>query len=146
MGSDFRYNLTTIDAIRYFDLKKDHVIAAIIYGRFIEGDEPFFHLSGVGGNKRMRGYYEGYWLAKQKVGWQAEFRTPLFWRFGMVAFAGNAIVADEIDQFQTKYIRTTTGLGLRFKVDKERKINARIDFGLSSGLTTGFYFTIGESF
>jgi outer membrane protein assembly factor BamA len=146
VGSDFSYNLTSIDAIRYFDLKKDRVIAANIYGRFIQGDAPFFHLSGIGGNSRMRGYYQGYWLAKQKLGWQAEYRMPLFWRLGMVAFAGNAVVANQIDQFSWKNIRTTAGLGLRFKIDKERKINARIDFGISSDLTTGFYFTIGEAF
>lgn len=146
VGSDFTYNLTTIDAIRYFDLENDKVISANIYGRFIQGDAPFFHQPQVGGNSKMRGYYDGYWLAKQKIGWQAEFRTPLFWRFGMVAFAGNAIVADQINQMQWKNIRTTAGLGVRFKVDKERKINARIDFGVSSDLTTGFYFTIGEAF
>ena len=113
VGSDFTYNLTTIDAIRYFDLKKDKVIAANIYGRFIQGGAPFFHLSGIGGNKQMRGYYDGYWLAKQKIGWQAEYRMPVFWRLGMVAFAGNAIVGDQIDQLQWKNIRTTAGLGIR---------------------------------
>lgn len=64
----------------------------------------------------------------------------------MAAFAGNALVAKEIDQFQWKNIRTTAGLGLRIRVDKKRKVNARIDFGVSSDLTTGFYFTIGEAF
>ena len=58
LGSDFDYNLTWINAIRYFDLKKDKVIAANIYGRFTQGEVPFFHLSQIGGNKRMRGYYE----------------------------------------------------------------------------------------
>lgn len=146
VGSDFTYDLTSIDVVRYFDLKKDRVLAANIYGRFIQGDVPFFHMSGIGGSGRMRGYYQGYWLSKQMMGWQAEYRTPLFWRLGMVAFAGNAVVADQIGQFQSKFIRTTVGLGLRLKVDKERKINARIDFGVSSDLTTGFYFTIGEAF
>ncbi|WP_165851373.1 BamA/TamA family outer membrane protein [Brumimicrobium aurantiacum] len=146
VGSDFTYDLTTIDVIRYFDLKKDRVIAANVYGRFIYGDAPFYHLSSIGGNSQMRGYYDGYWMDKQKIGWQAEYRTPVYGRLGMVAFAGNAIVADQLDHMQWKYIRTTAGLGLRIKIDEERKINARLDFGVSSDLTTGFYFTIGEAF
>jgi len=146
VGSDFTYNLTSFNAIRYFDLSNDKVIAANVYGRFIQGDAPFFHLSKIGGNSRMRGYYNGYWRDKQKLGWQAEYRMPLFWRIGVVAFAGNALVAEQIDRFQWKNIRTTAGMGLRFKIDRERNVNARIDFGVSSDLTTGFYFTIGEAF
>jgi len=146
IGSDFNYNLTWIDAIRYFDLKKDKVIAANIYGRFSQGTVPFFHLSQLGGNKRMRGYYLGYHRDKQMIGWQAEYRMPLFWRIGAVAFAGNAVVGPQINYLQAENIRTTAGLGLRFKLDEERKVNLRIDAGFSSDGTSGFYLTIGEAF
>lgn len=145
IGSDFNYHLLWLNAIRYFDLKKDRVIAANIYGRFTNGEVPFFHLSGVGGNSRMRGYYEGFHRDKQLVGWQVEYRSPLFWRIGFVAFAGNAIVGASITQLKIKNIKTTAGLGLRFKLDKERKINLRADYGMSKE-TNGFYFTIGEAF
>ena len=145
IGSDFNYHLLWLNAIRYFDLKEDRVIAANIYGRFTNGDVPFFHLSGVGGNSRMRGYYEGFHRDKQLVGWQVEYRSPLFWRIGFVAFAGNAIVGESIGQLKIKNIKTTAGLGLRFKLDQERKINLRADYGISKE-TNGFYFTIGEAF
>tara|TARA_B100000508_G_scaffold141097_1_gene147078 strand:- start:186746 stop:187816 length:1071 start_codon:yes stop_codon:yes gene_type:complete len=146
IGSDFNYDLIWIDAIRYFDLKKDKVIAANIYSRFSSGTVPFFHLSQVGGNKRMRGYYLGYHRDKQMIGWQAEYRMPLFWRIGAVAFAGNAVVGPQINYLKIENIRTTAGAGLRFKLDTERKINLRIDAGFSSDGTNGFYLTIGEAF
>jgi hypothetical protein len=146
IGSDFNYNLTWINLIRYFDLKKDKVIAANVYGRFSQGDVPFFHMSQIGGNKRMRGYYEGFHRDKQMIGWQVEYRMPVLWRFGIVAFAGNAIVSESIGDFAIKNTKTTIGTGLRFLLDKERKVNVRIDYGYSSDNTSGFYLTIGEAF
>ncbi|SFT82242.1 Surface antigen [Lishizhenia tianjinensis] len=144
-GSDYTYNVSEIDAIKYFDLKKDRVLATYVYGRFIAGDAPFFHLSMLGGNKKMRGYYQGFYRDKQLLGWQTEYRTPVWWRFGAVAFVGNAVVAPTFSQFALKHVKTTAGLGLRFLLDKERKINLRIDYALSKE-SSGFYLTIGEAF
>lgn len=146
IGSDFNYDLTWINAIKYFDLGADRVIAANIYGRFMQGNVPFFHLSQVGGNSRMRGYYEGYHRDKQMLGWQVEYRTPVYWRFGLVGFVGNAVVGETINSLKIQNMLTTTGAGLRFKLDTERKINLRLDFGISSDRTTGFYLTIAEAF
>ena len=94
----------------------------------------------------MRGYYLGYRRDKQMIGWQAEYRMPLFWRIGAVAFAGNAVVGPQVNYLKFENIRTTAGLGLRFKLDTERKINLRIDAGFSSDGTNGLYLTIGEAF
>lgn len=146
LGSDFDYHLTWINAIRYFDLKKERVIATNIYGRFMNGNIPFFHMSMIGGNSRMRGYYEGYHRDKQMLGWQVEYRTPVWWRLGLVAFAGNAVVSESIKSLQIKNTNTTVGTGIRFRMDRERKINLRLDFAYTSDKTTGFYFTISEAF
>lgn len=146
IGGDFNYHLTWVDAIKYFGFGNDRVLATNIYGRFMQGNVPFFHLSQVGGTNRMRGYYEGYHRDKQMLGWQVEYRTPLFWRLGLVGFVGNAVVSETLEQLKFRNIRTTAGAGVRVKLDRERKINLRLDFGVSSDLTTGVYFTIGESF
>lgn len=146
LGSDFEYHLTWINAIRYFDLKKERVIATNIYGRFANGNIPFFHMSMIGGNSRMRGYYEGYHRDKQMLGWQVEYRTPVWWRLGLVAFAGNAVVSESIKSLQIKNTNTTFGTGIRYRMDRERKINLRLDFAYTSDKTTGLYFTISEAF
>ncbi|MEX2484700.1 MAG: BamA/TamA family outer membrane protein [Brumimicrobium sp.] len=146
IGSDFDYHLTWVNAIRYFDLKKDKVIAANIYGRFSQGEVPFFHMAQIGGNKRMRGYYEGYHRDNQMVGWQVEYRMPVTWRFGIAAFAGNAIVGEKVSKLAIKNTKTTAGAGIRFKVDKDRKVNLRLDFAFSADKTSGIYFTFAEAF
>ncbi|XOV66208.1 MAG: BamA/TamA family outer membrane protein [Fluviicola sp.] len=145
LGSDYNYNLNWIDARRYFDFQKDRVLATQVYARLSNGNVPFYHLSLLGGNQRMRGYFEGRYRDKQLVGWQAEYRTPVFWRIGVVAFAGNAVVADRISNLQWKYIRTAVGGGLRVRIDRERKINLRLDYAFSRE-GSGFYVTIGEAF
>lgn len=147
LGSDFSYTATELDVIKYVGFKKDRVLATYAYARFINdnGNAPFFHLSNIGGNKRMRGYYDGYYMDKQLLGWQTEYRTPVWWRFGLVGFVGNAVVAPTIAQFSLKNVRTTAGAGLRVLLDKERKVNMRIDYGFSKE-SSGFYLTIGEAF
>lgn len=145
-GSDFNYHLIWANFIKYFDLGEDRVIGVNAYGRFSNGEVPFFHMSQVGGSNRMRGYYEGFHRDNHKIGWEVEYRTPLFWRFGLSLFAGNAVVADKVSRFKTRNLNTAAGAGLRFKLDEERKINLRLDFGVTSDRTTGFYFTIGEAF
>lgn len=147
LGSDFTYTATELDITNYKGFGKDRVLATYVYSRFINssGEAPFFHLSRMGGNRRMRGLYDGYYMDKQLIGWQTEYRTPVWWRFGLVGFVGNAVVASSISNIHIKNVRTTAGAGLRFLLDKERKINLRIDYGLSKD-TSGFYLTIGEAF
>lgn len=145
IGSEYVYDLNWIDARKYIGFKKDRVLAIQAYARLSQGTVPFFHLSQMGGNQRMRGYLEGRYRDKQLLGWQVEYRTPVFWRIGLVAFAGNAVVADRIANFQSKYLRTTAGGGLRFQIDRERKINLRLDYAFSRE-SSGFYVTIGEAF
>ncbi len=145
IGSDFKYTLTTLSSTRYFPLPKGGVLATNVFGRFAEGDVPFFHLSAIGGSKRLRGYYEGFHRDKMMLGWQAEYRSPLFWRLRFVAFAGNAVVAPNIDAFLMRRMRTTAGFGFRFLADRKRNIYLRMDFGFSKE-SNGAYFTIGEAF
>lgn len=147
LGSDFSYTATELDVIKYKGFGKDRVLATYAYARFINsnGNAPFFHLSNIGGNKRMRGYYDGFYMDKQLIGWQTEYRTPVWWRFGLVGFVGNAVVASHLSSVTIKNVRTTAGAGLRFLLDKERKINLRVDYGFSKE-SSGFYLTIGEAF
>ena len=144
LGSDFAYGLSWINAIKYFNWKES-VFALNTYGRFINGDAPFFHLSQIGGGTRMRGYYEGYYRDNHMVGWQAEYRSPLFWRFRGVLFAGNAVVAPNFDGFLIRRVRAAAGIGLRFLADRKRNIYIRFDYAFSKE-TTGAYFTLGEAY
>ena len=55
---------------------------------------------------------------------------PLIWRFGLVAFAGFGQVAPELNQVSINDLKPSVGLGLRFTLIPEQKVNLRIDFGI----------------
>jgi outer membrane protein assembly factor BamA len=100
----------------------------------------------LGGSYWMRGYYYGRYRDKNMVTFQTEYRFPLFWRFGGVAFAGLGDVAPEFKKFNTKTIKWTFGTGLRFTFDAQEKINARLDFGFGNDGNFGFYAMVVEAF
>ena len=55
---------------------------------------------------------------------------PLYWRFGLVAFAGFGQVADKIEKMEFSEFKPSGGLGLRFALIPDQKVNLRIDMGV----------------
>ena len=147
-GSDFSFTRIMLDARRYYQVNHSHVIAVNGYLNFMTGMPPFNMMSllgEVGERNLLRGYYQGRFRDRQMIALQAEYRVPLWWRFGAAAFAGIGDVAHDVDQFQMNELKYSYGLGLRFRLSSQEKINVRIDFGLGED-TSGLYFTIGEAF
>ena len=66
----------------------------------------------------MRGYYLGRYRDKKAWVLQGEYRAPLFWRLGAVAFGSWGLVAEEIQDFSLSNSRFTYGAGLRLMVSK----------------------------
>lgn len=145
-GSQHQFSELTIDARKYIQLHPNrHILALQGYGRFTQGAVPFLQLSNLGGAELMRGYYEGRYRDKQFIGGQAEYRMPIWWRFGAAAFAGLADVAPEIDEFRLSSFKPSYGLGLRFMVNPKEKVNIRLDYAWGQQ-TSGFYLEITEAF
>ena len=144
-GSSFNYLKTIADYSAYFELKEDHILAFNAYGEFTNGEVPFNQLAQMGGSSRMRGYNEGFYTDKHYLTTQLEYRFPLFWRLGAVAFFSVGRVSDEFLDFDVGNFRITTGGGLRFALDEKEKVNLRLDYGIGKG-TSGFYITVGEAF
>lgn len=93
----------------------------------------------------MRGYHEGRYMDKQYLAAQAEYRAPLFWRIGTVAFAGLGEVAPSLDAFEINRIKPSYGLGMRVVINKAERVNIRLDYGWGKD-TSGFYLEITEAF
>ncbi len=143
-GSDFNYTSVTADVRTYFLTRWNHVIALNAYGILQSGEVPFNELALLGGSRRMRGYFEGQYREQNLLTAQVAYRAPLFWRIGIAAFAGYGGVGPQAtDALQN--LRYAVGGGLRFMLDRKRKINVRIDAGFGKN-TTGYYLTIGEAF
>jgi outer membrane protein assembly factor BamA len=145
LGSDFDFNRYTFDFRQYLPLFSSHVLAFQCYLNTITGDPPFQMLSLLGGARMMRGYYEGRYRDKNMIVFQADYRMPVWKRFGMVGFAGLGDVADKVSDFLLSDFKYSFGCGIRYQLSPEEKINLRLDFGFGEG-SSGIYITLKEAF
>ena len=102
-------------------------------------------LSMMGGNQRLRGYYFGRYRDRHFVMSQMEYRAPIWWRFGLVGFAGIGNVGPSVRGFGYSPWKHSTGFGLRFLTNKQEDLNLRIDFAWGRD-SFEFYLAFGEAF
>ncbi|WP_299702097.1 BamA/TamA family outer membrane protein [uncultured Pontibacter sp.] len=144
-GSDFRYNNFNLEFNRYYGLGNDRVLATNTMLKLNDGEVPVQRLATAGGDKILRGYARNRFHDDNFVGSQVEYRFPLFWRLGMVAFAGIGDVFDKPSDIGFSTIKYSVGTGLRYAIRPEQKLNSRLDVGYGR---EGFnvYLMIGEAF
>ncbi len=145
LGSDFRYNRFDVDLRQYVDLKRDRALAFQVFASMTTGSPPFYDLPALGGPKIMRGYYQGRYRDEAYLAGQVEYRTPVWRRFGLVAFAGVGDVAEQFRDLRLRAFKTSLGFGLRFLFNRAEKVNVRADFGFGRN-TSGVYFNLEEAF
>lgn len=145
LGSDYDFVRYVLDLRQYFGVSSSHVAAFQAYARSVTGDPPFQKLSLLGGQNMMRGHYEGRYRDKNMLILQAEYRMPVWWRFGLAGFAGFGDVADEFSNFRLSSFKHSLGAGIRYRISPDEGINVRLDFGFGEG-TSGLYITFNEAF
>ncbi|MEO5685073.1 MAG: BamA/TamA family outer membrane protein [Chitinophagaceae bacterium] len=147
LGSDFTYTNYIIDARSFIKTYKKQVLAVQAYAFLNNGNVPLRSLASFGGANSMRGYYDGRYRDKDQVVLQAEYRVPVYRRFGAVAFGGIGNVSNNCDYLGVKALKYSYGGGLRIRLTKSERINLRLDYGVSrGGKSQGFYFQLGEAF
>lgn len=146
LGSDFDFDVLRLDARRYITLpwRARHILALQGVLELRDGRPPFYDLSRLGGAEIMRGYYEGRYRERQLYALQAEYRAPLFWRFGGVAFVSVGGVAHDVNSSFFDHPHVGGGAGLRFAPLDDVPVNFRLD--LAFGDTLAFYLNVGEAF
>lgn len=144
LASDYNFHLFDMDFRKYFEVKPLHILAFQYYGMFTFGDVPYRHLAILGGNQMMRGYYGGRYRDKMYMTVQAEYRFPVYWRFGMATFASAGQVADNASQFNFSTLHYAVGAGIRFAVYPQEKLNLRFD--VAYGDKMNYYVVVAESF
>lgn len=145
LGSDYQYTSYTVDIRRFLRIYKDQVLALQAYGLFTARDVPLRSLAALGGANSMRGYYAGRFRDKNQGVLQAEYRVPLFGRMGAVGFAGIGNVGPELKDLNFECLKYSYGGGVRIALNKEEKLNLRLDYGLGQH-SQGFYLQLGEAF
>jgi outer membrane protein assembly factor BamA len=131
LGSDFKLHLFNLDFRKFFYLSNNAVFAVQAISGLSGGNTPFRKLQELGGSDMMRGYYQGRYTDKCLMAYQAEYRKPLFWRFGAVIFVSTGEVSPDIQHFDLNGLHYAYGGGIRFMLSTEEKLNVRIDYGIA---------------
>lgn len=147
IGSDFTYTNIIQDIRQFIPVFKKQVVALQLYNFMNLGPEiPLRSLAALGGSSMMRGYYSGRYRDKQLLALQAEWRIPVYGRFGVVAFGGAGDVAGKAMDYDFKDLKYAYGGGIRFALTKKDKLNLRLDYGFTNKKDQGFYLQLGEAF
>lgn len=146
---NFEYQAYSFDLRRYFSLNEDiDVLAVQVNSTFTGGNDiPFYKLPKLGGGSFLRGISNAsVYTDRQMMYSQIEYRRIIYGIFGAVAFVGIGDVANEINDFQLSEFKYAGGLGLRFQLIKEQRLNVRLDYGLARGGQSAFYVSLREAF
>jgi outer membrane protein assembly factor BamA len=145
LGSTFDFSYFNATFQKYWQLKPKQVLAIQAKTRLGYGDVPFLDMSTVGSDDLLRGYPKNRFKDVNFVGAQAEYRFPLFWRLGMVVFAGAGDVFGKTSELAMADLKWSVGSGLRVVVNPQERLNVRFDYGY--GKEGGyFYLIVAESF
>jgi outer membrane protein assembly factor BamA len=145
LGSDFTFTQVLLDARKYFPLGRASVLAVQGVCKSAWGQIPFQTLPMFGGLNLLRGYYEGRYRDKSMLALQAEYRLPIWRRFGLCAFAGLAQVQPKPGLLALGEFHSAGGIGLRYKFNLRENLNIRLDVGFA-GPSPAFYLTFAEAF
>ncbi|MDI3320741.1 BamA/TamA family outer membrane protein [Pinibacter soli] len=146
MGSKYQFIKFELDGRTYFNPWLRHIIAAQATTTYTSGTVPFFELAKMGGDKKMRGYYEGAIRDKVLVDAQVEYRMPVWNIFGIAGWIGTGRVADYYGHLKPSGFWLSYGGGLRIRVDTKNNTNLRVDCGFGPHGVRGFYVDFGEAF
>lgn len=140
-----RWTAWSVDVRGYVPIGQ-FVVAGQAVFRDIGGTAaPFDRLPGLGGDRLLRGYYEGRWRDATLLLFQAEARVPVWRRFGAVAFVGAGQVAPGLSSMGLDRLHGSAGIGVRYRLARDRPLNVRADFAVGEG-STGLYVQVGEAF
>jgi len=145
LAGDFAFTQLILDARKYFCLGAAQVLAVQGVFKSVRGDCPFQTLPLFGGQNLMRGFYEGRYRDRNLLALQAEYRRPLWGRFGLCGFAGAAQVQDRASRLALGEFHVAGGIGLRYKFNRRENLNIRLDIGFA-GPAPAFYLTFAEAF
>lgn len=129
----------------YIPLFKQCVLGFHARGETTRGDVPVHYLPTLGGHRLLRGFKGGRYMAKNSLAGQAEFRFPIWWRFGATMFMGAGEVADGFNDFGT-HVKAAGGIGFRVAVQRKQNINIRFDLALNSDGELAKYIKLKEAF
>lgn len=144
-GGNYSYWEIGADLRNYRTLTSCLVWANQIATKITSGTTPFFALPLLGGNRSLRGLFEGKYRDNNVAFFQSEIRKSIGNRWGLVGFAGVGNIFSELTTI-AEGAKLAYGAGGRFRLSKAKKLNLRLDLAHSPRESFQFYFTFGEAF
>lgn len=144
-GSDFAFDRWRIDLRKFVPLHRSHTLAGMILLEQLSGNVPFFQLSSLGNEKRLRGYYEGYFRDTSMLLSQAEWRFAIWKNLGAAAFGSAAWMNKNPSYYALDEVIWTAGAGLRYQLSEQNRVTLRLDYAIGA-YSDAVYFTVGEAF
>jgi outer membrane protein assembly factor BamA len=145
LGSDFSFTRFVLDSRKFIPVFKQSTVAVQGYLCLASTGEPFYTMAELGGDSNMRGYIQGRYRDLDMMMLQAEYRTPLIWRFGFAGFADYGDVSGGFGQFKLTSFKYSVGAGIRFAIVPDERLNVRLDYGIGKD-SSEIYFSILEAF
>lgn len=146
LGGEFDFEHYRVD-FRMFAPVNRHVLAFQTRWELANGAQaPFFIMPRLGGVDGLRGIGHPLRVVDRGMALaRVEARSPLWWRFGTAFFVEGGYSGNGIWP-EPENIIGSFGAGLRFRIFPEEPLNIRIDAGVSTIGTTGFFISLGEAF
>ncbi len=119
------------------------LLAAELHGEFNSDNTPWPFMARMGGDIRMRGYYEGRYTDLDMLTIQAELRQRIWRRISGVVWVGAGNVFNRFSSFDWSETLPNCGVGLRWEFKK--RVNVRFDYGFGRD-TNGLVLQINEAF
>lgn len=143
IGNKYAFSATDLTVAGYVPMWKGSVLAMMGRSRLTYGNTPWGMMSTLGGNRVMRGYYEGQYRDKSSADISVELRQHIYGRSGIVLWVGTGTVFDSLKDIRFNTLLPNYGLGYRWEFKK--RVNIRLDYGFGRG-QSALIFNINEAF
>ena len=146
LGSKYQFTRFALDARKFFNPWYKHTVALQATTGYSNHDVPFYDLSLLGSDNKMRGYYQGFLRDEVLVDGQVEYRMPVWKMFGITGWMGAGRTSPDYESLTFDDFHLSYGGGFRVRVDTKNNINMRVDFGFGPKGISGTYINFSEAF
>lgn len=142
MGSDYEYEAYELDLRNYTQVGPDQVLALQFQANTVHGEVPFEEYPTL---QNMRGIENARYRDLNSFTLQAEYRAPIAREWIGAVFASTGDVLENAGDWRPSSQKVAGGLGVRYTLNQEEKINFRFDLGFAED-GAKVYFRLMEAF
>lgn len=139
------FNGLTLELRSFHQPRPGWISGTMFLAEGVRGDCPFYFLSTLGGQERLRGYEVERFIGRNSILVQQDLRFPIWRRIGGCAFIAAGRVADEANDLVSGEFHVSGGGGLRYFLKRESSLVLRADFAFGKE-SSGTYISFGEAF